>query len=262
MKRRINFTHRKRILLEHVAIGIQRESGAPATARMELDLSSYEFPSEAHIYLEAYRLASLMRFHCGTVAEPTIPFSAALTELDDGDSVAFRVKVVDEREAIGKLLGVADGLRPVDSADESGSRIALLPTRHADLGELPWRVSFETVESFGVVLEVNRTIEDRAAFVSRPQFRQLVLPAVVREILVRALLVEDYRGPASLDGWREDWVRFVCRTVPNGPDSPPPADDRATILEWVDEAIAAFARSQRCSSNFVLLNDGGAHDQS
>lgn len=262
MKRRINFTHRKRILLEHVSVGVCREAGAPIAARMELDLSSYGFPSEAHIYLEAYRLSSLMRFHCGTVAEPTLPFGAALTELDEGDSVTFRVKVVDERDAKGKLLGVADGLRPVDATDESGSRIALLPTRHAELGELPWRVSFETVESFGVVLEVNRSIEDRAAFVSQSHFRQLVLPAVVREILVRALLVEDYRGPSSLEGWREDWVRFVCQTVPNGPDAPPAGRDKASILEWIDEAVDAFARAQRCSSKFVLLNDGGANGQS
>ena len=86
-------------------------------------------------------------------------------------------------------------------------------------------------------------------------FRGLVMPEVLRAMLTRALIVEDY-GPDDESGDWNELMLFVRGfydepLVPNQD-----GDDRAARMGWVDAAVAAFARRHFHASDFYAATLG------
>jgi hypothetical protein len=231
---RLNFTGRRRIYHEHVKISLIADGKNTFSARMTLE--SYGFPDSAAVIVEAYRQLELARFEFGTVVRPIPPPNCRLSEFGSLDGVKFRVKVVSIDEPHGRLLGVAERLTPSDEALDRTRRIPLISVKGQDLGREIWRVDF-TDEP---ILMLNYRLCDTHSLARSSVFQSMVLPEVLRSILRRILLIDQYRYFEDEDDWAARWLRFAS-SFP-GVGDVPEDEDPELDGEWIDSAVSAFCQ--------------------
>ena len=155
------------------------------------------------VAIEAYYRTSSMRFGCGTVNNLKVPERMALSEIDKGGAVRFRVLVIAPDDT-GRILAVADGLRPSTPGDDA-DRQALLPMRERDIGNELWKI--EVDYRTGPVLVVNNRVPGLAVQIRTvPLLQGLVFPHAFRAIL------RDLNPPGESDDddlWGDNWRRFL-----------------------------------------------------
>jgi hypothetical protein len=211
-----------------------------------MNLAEYGFPSDAKIFVEAYRQTVLMRFDCGNVMAPVTPADTHLSEFDSVENVLFRVKLTAVSEKAGMLLGEAEQIQPREPNEEPQPRVPLLPVVPTDIGQEIWKIDYEG----GTRLLINRELRDWKQTVASSEFRALVYPAALRQILERVLLVDkcfDVDDPAD---WRSKWLRFAAR-VPGSSAPPQKTVGEESLVDWIDDATAAFARQFALRSLYV-----------
>src|SRR4051812_18184748 len=97
MNRRFNSTGRIRISRDAIDVRLIEELGG-SPPKFEADLSSLsalKLPGTARVILEAFLRQSSMRFDFGSIESIRAPEDTTLTEIDRGEGIQFRVKVVD-----------------------------------------------------------------------------------------------------------------------------------------------------------------------
>lgn len=258
MIKRLNFTERRRITHDQVSIAL--ESGRQGVSVSEkaflvtLNLGEEEFPSEAELYVEAYRGASYMRFPWGTVGAPQPPAQRQLHEIEPGDIVYFRLKVVGVGPAAGRILGEADHLLPHDPTSADRNRRSILEVDFRPLGDCIWQVDFTEVRP---ILVLNNAISGiggdiRGLFLSDHRIQALVYPAVARQILERALMSGEYDLEGPSDGWQSDWIRFALTLHPEHPPERQDTDAgiRAEDDTWIQAVIEAFSGKMHFPQGF------------
>ena len=240
MRSRINRTGRRRITQDHAQISVRAPEGEEAPVfDATLDLSSYGFPDDARVRVEAWRSNAVQRWDFGTAGAPEPPGDADRQLTVVPASAQFRVLVVAGDES-GLLLGHAPNIRPVLP------RRSLLPVRESDeLGDEVWRVDFGDGMDRPELL-INPSVDGISEIVrSDESFRALVLPDVLRTILAHIVLVERADPDDSESPW-EGWFT-IARALLR--DEQPPtlqhfAVTDAEVLEanrWIDRVVAAFA---------------------
>jgi hypothetical protein len=206
MKRTFNWTGRKAIPSSLITVRLieSRIPGQPLRFTAELDgLRSLKLKPEARIYVEPYVGSSSMRFAWGSIASISPALDTSLTEVDAGHGVLFRVKVVDESEAIGRILAAADGVRPSSSDDPEG-RKPLLPVEYRDLGQAIWHLDLQ--EGAQPVLVLNNQLPQLADRIAGdPVLQGAIVPVAVRQILEFVFEEGDSSEP-----WVADWRKFVA----------------------------------------------------
>jgi hypothetical protein len=244
MIRRFNYTNRKRIDASCVAITVNLHASRPATFDVALELDDKELPSDAAIFLEAYYKSSYMRFPLGTIGNLKIPDDRRLTEIDRGDTVFFRLKVVDTSASTGRILAEINDLT-------SGSAIGkycILPVNFTDLRQLVWRVDLDESRP---VLEVNR-FEGVEVFVKKdPLFLGLVFPAVVRQILEFILIGQEYEETGENGEWQSLWLRFAQSFYPEKPPLSVGDTDERLRREWIDGVVHGFCNNLSLKDRLV-----------
>lgn len=245
MIKRINHTGRRRILREHVQIAFRDENGTPAFDAM-IELGSYGLPDSARVFVEAYRGAvSWMRFDFGTKAKITGPKDRRLHDFDSAVGIRFRVKVTSAQES-HKILAEADGIPLALPSDSEQKHVPLLKPEPAPLGDLVFKVSFDGPEP---TFQINDRIVDPNEAALAPGFVAVVYPAVFREILVQAVIIEGHSDTEDRDDWRSRWLCFA--TLFPGVDEPPEEDDPDDMKRgWIDNAVDAFARKIKACEEF------------
>jgi hypothetical protein len=205
MNRRFNSTGRLRIPRDLVALRVVEDpAGGPAHFTADLSgLNGLGLNPAARVIVEPYHRQSSMRFDFGSLAAPSTPSDTRLSEIDRGESVQFRVKVVDPDGRPGRLLALAARVRPLDE-DEAADRKSILPLESLDLGEAIWRVRVDEDES--PVLQINSRVPDlRARLDDDPVLRGAVFPMAIREVL-RVILHSDVDPDLE---WVRDWREFA-----------------------------------------------------
>ena len=241
MIRHLNGTGRKRIERAHFDLAVRAAEGGEAPVfDLTLDLSSYAFPSDARVRVEAWRSNASQRWAYGTVGAATPPpdLKRRLTEVPE--SAQFRVVVV-AGDGSGRLLGLADKIRPVLP---HRSLLPIKPT--PELGDEVWRVDFG--EGDLPQLLINSRVEGISEIVRNDAtFRSIVMPGVLRAVLTQVVFVE--RADPNDDGgeWWGGWLRLAnsllpSETVPHlereaGHDETPEA------LLWINNVVSAFANA-------------------
>ena len=238
MKKRLNFTGRKRLASEHIEIRIQQENGAsfPSfVATLEPSLT-VGLDKAAKIYIEPYVVSSSMRFDFGTVGNPTAPTDTTLSQLDRTESFLFRVKVVDESGNVGRILADANGIRPKDASDDGVNRKSLFPVEWLDLGERIWKVAFD--KDAGPVLQLTTKVQDLPERRKNdPLLQGAIYPEAFRQVLI---LLVDGEGIDDEAPWVRNWHEFVLKL--SGVDlSEDIADEDAEQL--IEDAVQAFSRA-------------------
>jgi hypothetical protein len=235
--RRLNYTARQRIARSDVDLVIRGQEANEPYFDAALRLSEYSFPPDARVVVEAYRQTILMRFDFGSVSVPKVPTDRRLTDFLSVENILFRLKVTAASVRPGVLLGEAEQLQPHEPNEEPQLRLALLPVVPMDLEEEVWRIDFEG----GTRLLINRNLRDWRQTAVSKEFRGLVYPAALRQILERILLIEKYFSTDDPVEWRSRWLQFAAR-IPGSGSPPPQGASEDQIFDWIDDAVAAFAR--------------------
>lgn len=235
--RRINFTKRRRIVRDDVDI-VLYENVSPPRFDAHLTLDGYRFPGDARVFIETYRQTALARFDCGTVGTLNQPTGAPLENFESAAAVLFRVRVTSKSSKRGLLLGLADQIRARSPDEKPDNRVPLLPPMPDDLGDELWRVDFGSGRPY---LVVNNRLRDWKETLREPYFRAAVFPAAMRLILQRILYVEEITTTDDDQDWCSRWLRFASALTGLGPVP----SERAEYDDWVEDAVAAFARRAR-----------------
>lgn len=204
MKRIINSTGRKQIPLENIAIRLHSvNNNLNFTAAVTVP-EHWSLPPSAKVYVEAYVRSTSQRFSFGSVSEPRRPVSTALTELETGKAILFRVKIVDDSLSVGRILASTTGIRPHSESDgDEDGRTPLLPVQERNLGELLWEL--ELPSDSGPILVMNNRLPDIAnRLKTDPLLRAALLPEVLRQTVLHVYTVGN-----EGDEWAEDWKTFI-----------------------------------------------------
>lgn len=248
MTTRINYTGRQRLTRDRVSIRA-RESGDQVLLDGTIDLSGLEFPDDARLVLEAYRRTSYERIDLGTASQLQSQVAERLSLFSSADSILFRVKVVGTGGADhGRLLAVADRLRP-ESTEEGAGRSPLLPFESSrDLGQELWKLVFY---EDGPTVLINVEVEDWKALARSRHFRGLVLPELARQIA--RWVAPQWEDAADADDHAAGrWVQFF-RSL--GVDTPEVSNGEGDNEGWADEAAAMFARRNEFLGTWLRLEE-------
>lgn len=175
MIRRYNYTGRKRINRSDVQVFVE---DSPLRFEIAAFLSEYKLPSEAKVFVEAYRQTNWMRFDCGKVGEFHSGLTWPLTEFDTREGILFRLRVSESESLQGRLLAEADQIFPnVRGGHDEEKRSPLLPVKPEDLGDEVYRIDYGDSEP---ILKINNRFGDWRVLALHDAFLSLVLPQLLR----------------------------------------------------------------------------------
>lgn len=252
--KRLKFLSRKKILQKDVRISLEVR-GRTKRFSATLSLAEYEFPGDAAIVVEAKQLLERLRFDFGTVAVPRTPAPIDISRLG-GERVIFNVLVLDRASA--RKLGSAETIRPNARPEEGEARIPLLPVDASTrIAPLLWKIDYSEQDRDGhadapvLVVDANAAENSAVTFMDKPGVKALVLPAAMREVLTRVLVVERSDYDASSTAWRNSWLRFAERLVG---DPPPNAEGDGFVIdarEWIDTAVSRLSEQAGFVDQFI-----------
>jgi hypothetical protein len=245
MLRTLNYTGRERILRKDVSIELRHGDGAALSFDADLRLATYNLPSDARVFVEAYRQTNWMRFDFGRASSPHAQSDCLLGQFDSPDGILFRVRVTSA-DGSGLLLGEADEVPLLSAQQTDEDKVCLLPVKPENLGHEIWRLDFSRDRP---VLAVNRRVEDWRAFARSPIFVALALPGALRQVFIRILHVDKHNDTEDLDDWRSRWLSYAT-TVLNTTQPPDPSDQPGIIDDWIDSAVESFCRKFHIMDRF------------
>lgn len=203
--KRINFTGRKRITKRRVQFRVRDVDEDPHLDVLKLDLDNLGLPEKSPVFVEAYRRSKYDRIHAGTVQELDLPTGYPLLAFESIEEPLFRVKVIGTGDDSGKLLAVADQLRP--AKEDEGPQQSLLSIACARLGQRLWKLD---VADDDPQLLVNVDVGDWKEFAATPMFRSLVLPEAFRQVVDWVLEDLDEMPDDDATTPRALWVSFLA----------------------------------------------------
>jgi len=245
MIRKFNYTGRKRVRRDAVAIVLAGGEGDSRRFNAAFDLEGLGLPTDARVYVEAYRASSYKRFAFGTVGNLTPAPDRSLDDIDPNVDLRFRVKVVDEAHGAGRIVGVADGLTPQAPDQDAKKREPLVPLQIVDLGERVWRLSLQEFPDGPVVLQVNSRIADIEHIAKHDRgFRTVVFPSILEQVLTYLLRIDEYDAD-DMQLEVQKWFRFAAELVASAPPDDPTLRD-----QWITDVVSAFCVRQHVREHF------------
>ncbi len=239
MKRKFNYTGRKKIERGRVSINLIRQNGSVvAFALNKLDIDDMDLAPQATIHIEAYYRTELKRFDFGTVGSRSYPPSCSLDGLAYPENLKFRILIVNPSD--GKVLAHAVGITPEEPAEKK----SILPVEFRDLGNEIWRVEYEGDGGAPILCINNRIPNSENMAKNDPQFFIYVYPAVIREILTHMVFVDGVDSVTEpLVDWHDDWLRFSMNLDARRPATLNPEDDnfeKKESFKWIENVVEKF----------------------
>jgi hypothetical protein len=237
--KRVNFTGRKRIPRDYVEIEVV--DGTPRMFNATINVRDLGFFDAAAVVVEATCASSpnVMRFDFGTVEETCAPLDRRLHELS-GENIIFGVKVIDQTERFGRILGLAENVRPIRTGQQTAAgRRGILPVERVPLGDELWKLDFKTQDVFLLVNDEIPDLADRIRYDAAVY--SLIYPEVIRRILYHAIdegvdVLEDE------DRWPFLWLKFGRGLHSTHADPPAAEDPREEKEEWIEDIVGNFCR--------------------
>ncbi len=253
MIKRVNFTGRKRIPRSRVDIEVH--DGQPRRFDATVDLAEFSFTPDAAVVLEATCAGStvVQRYEFGSVGHIQAPENRLLRDIE-GENVFFTLKVIDRTERAGRILGLAEHIRPERAGKQTATgRRGILPIEKADLGQELWRLDFQEHDVYLLVNKNVPDLPDRAR--SDPAFYAFVYPEVVRRVL-QAALEEAVDQDEEDDSWPVLWRRFGQSLHPNGEKAPDAPENEDEAAEWVEDVVGAFCEAHELRDKYTAMLSG------
>lgn len=257
MKRRFNYTGRRKIPLENITITLNREKGRIKSFSATIDLSNMNLPADAKVYIEAYHRTEQKLFEYGIVGNPVAPRDTSLTELAYTENLRFRILVVNQ---LGLIIAHADRITTVQETDKN----PILPVEFRDIGQQIWQVRFEGDEGSPLLIINNRIPNIENISRAAPQFIIFVYPAVFREVLTYMVFVEGVESPVDPPvEWHRDWLDFAKRILPAEelPENLNPQNgdsfDKEEVENWIERVVEEFCASRNEWIQYIEQLTGG-----
>lgn len=215
-------------------------------------------PEDARVYMEAMCAGStvVQRFDFGRVGDLCSPPDRRITELT-GENVFFALKVVDRSQRIGRILGIAENVRP-ENADKNSTagRKSILPIEAAPLGQRVWDVRFTDHSACLIVNDEIPGLKERLRWDAT--LYSVIYPAVIRQVLTR-VIEENVDADEDSESWPVLWAKFARGLHPVQASVPKPDDEQEEKDEWLEAVVEAFAQSHTLRDAFAkrLQEDGG-----
>ncbi len=241
-----NYTGRRRLKRPHTRIYLLAV-GAGLSFDADLNVSQYGLPNDAHVYVEAYRQTTWMRFDFGIIGRVWPPPDRRLAAFESHEGILFRVKITSSSDRHGVLLAEGDRIRPRLQEEEETNRIPLLTVvPDSDLGQQIFCVSFEGDRT---ELHINKSLGDWHALARDPVFMALAYPEALRAILVRILYIEKHSDIEDMEDWKSQWLRFA--TLLSSVGSVPSWEDEQNCDDWIDSVVTAFTKQHKTMDRFT-----------
>ncbi|MBK8608471.1 MAG: hypothetical protein IPL84_00540 [Chitinophagaceae bacterium] len=238
MIRKLNYTNRKKIPKENIQITL-KEDGDKVYFNASLIKDDLNFPDDARVYFEPNYGPDFLRFDFGLFSKMEQPVDTDITELKKlSDKIFFRIKIVDETNEEGLILGHAKIYNIGDDNDPKGKE-SILPVNAVkmDTNEI-WRINFNAQDGIPI-LEINNSIEGiREIAKSDAIFIGLVYPAAIR-LIFKQIAFEIKEFEMDGDSWNSKWILF-SKSVLGVSDIPRNADNDEICEEWIDNVVKAF----------------------
>jgi len=255
VKASFNYTGRKRLDNSTFQIEIREQKNGRSKLEVTLVKENITDISKGAIaWVEAYRGSKMMRFRLGCWNESeTQTFS--LSDFDEGEPLLFRIKIADENDAKHPIKGWRDRISPVVYDVNGQQKKSVLPVKPMNLGHIAWRLDWD--DSKRPILLVNSRINDarnvESIVKNDPDFAVLVFPQVIREVLIRLLLVEK----ADEDD-ENDWITFACNLVGTTCERAEGDDprDEELVETWVETVAQEFGREAELISRYLKFKGG------
>lgn len=234
VKRQFNYTDRAKIPRSGVRLRVVAQKDTPpqvivddfGLGQLKVGHDKDEW-NQALVVLEANRhtTSSFARLVVGSVADvvdrAAPQLTAQLKDFDAPDNIIFTVKVVSRTAS--RLLAEA---KNVKAAEEEAQKDELLKVLAHDLGQEPWRLTWE--DGAGPLIHVNRRILGHDNFLARDPFMQgVVIPTAFRMVLQRLARDRALRTEA----WSKPWLRFAAE---HGSGEMPDEDDAGNAPDWIE----------------------------
>jgi hypothetical protein len=250
MKRRINYTGRKRISLERISINLVKNEHSKIFAfNAVIKLDDLALPKDSKVYVEAYNTAELRRFDFGIIGNILQPADTTFKGIMNLDNLKFRVLVVDESSSHGRILAQIDNIRTQSPSD----KISILPVEFLDLGRQLWQLEFNGDEGSPSLL-LNKSIPNIENIAkTSPEFKISVYPPVIREVLIHLIFIDgvDNISDPPID-WHKDWLQFAKSILPSESipkeilESEVRTDNNSEeiALAWINKVVEEFCNKR------------------
>lgn len=239
----LNFTGRQRIRLDMFEFELNGRM-RPVLVIRKLDLSELALDQGWPIWLEGRARDYFHREPLGTVGQPATGERALPPDaFVPGRSVRWRLLVVDVVDPHHRIAAMAERIRLVSQIQRRQQGASLLRVSPAQLGQLPWRVD---LDAKGFLLLINDRLPAPTDLPGRPDVAPWVLPAALREILMRLWPGADESIEEDI---REPWLALAAKS-----GSPPPDGSGVSWsdwMEWVDEAVCGFSTEHELSEKLL-----------
>lgn len=238
MKRRINFTNRKKINKSNIEIKINRNNDNEIESFESTVLIDKEkYKDESVVYLEAYHRTDFRRYKLGPVKNIRNLEDESFKDFLFPENKLFRVKVINKD---GLITGMANEIHPIDKGKPEYMKRSILPVLfEEDLGMKIWELRYE---ARGPELYFNSKIDNIETIAkSNPSFFVFVLPQVIKEILYKIIFIDgidNYEDP-NID-WHKDWINFARSLCTDDMPSLSNIDKEEDIRNWIDTVIDSF----------------------
>jgi hypothetical protein len=193
-----------------------------------------------------------MRFDFGTISAISAPSDCVLTDVDANTPILFRVRVVDEKGSVGRILASANGIRP-ESDQEGKNRKSLLPLRGMDLGEELWKLDLD--KDAGPTLTVNNKVP---GLVERIPVDAVLMGAIYPEVvrqMTRQLFSPSGESDDSVE-WVRDWRTWLFQLLGREITSEESADPDSLELIASDIARSFSDRNRFASKLAQAIGEG------
>ncbi len=244
-----NYTQRRKLSRQQTQITLTPQAKAQDGARTfnaRLDLPD-SLPKDARVFVEAYRSSppARMRFDWGTVADTHPPTNRKLTDFaNDARPPLFRVKVTDVSSHPGQLLADGSQIRATESDESPDTKLGILYTLWADNQGPVWKVDFQFHE--GPQLIIDESADPDHQLPLTKEFRALVYPEIIRQVLTRLLFGENDGGEGELHDdtldWPKRWLNYPRDSFVFDEDPPTTEADREMKNDWIEDAVNHCAR--------------------
>lgn len=242
--KRLKFLKRTKIKQEDIRITLD-VSGSVKRFTASLSLGAYDFPLDAIVVIEAKQLLETLRFDIGQIRGLGGPVTRDVSRLVE-DRIAFNVLVLDP--ATARKLGTATTVRPNVGGKVPDHANSLLPVESRDLDPLVWEIEYSDQDEDGhtdapvLIVDSRAAGESPAFFLHDPSVRALVLPAAMREVLIKILIIEETPFERESRSWKNSWIRLASRLAGEDPPDPDDANFKEEAGRWIDTATRELAR--------------------
>jgi hypothetical protein len=249
MKKKINYTGRKKIKKQDFAVTINRKDTVAVDFNVSFKLKDYAFPDNAKVFVEAFRHNELKRFDFGTVQDIK-KIDTDISELSRKDTLLFNLKIVDDQNDKGKIIGYIKSVKPID---EGYDRSSILDVEFCEFSDnLIWKIAYD---EGGPILQINTKITNIQYLITdHPFFFFNVYPAVIKEIMYQIKYIDNAEIEDNEYEWHDSWIKMAEKYSNRKYNKNIDSDDYDSFIE---EFVAGFANKHNALWKKLISEYGG-----